>query len=253
MRWSSILFVAVLLLWPGHIAAAGNASNPVRARTGPESIHKSFVSAISAREYESALAMLHPKLSREWTLARFTRDWTDITDQAASEWSPEMTGAFTGTSPQGVYQQATFRLVSDWQSVSSVDLTSIRVDGTPRIVQIQIRVPHRGAPPGAVEDRTDQFIAAMQREDYDAVRAMLDASLRQTYAPSVLAQLKPLLGPSPQNPPRTHYRLSANTVWYDAVRLGSVDDPMTFLELVMDSTADPVRIVSLSFRGRIGR
>ena len=82
---------------------------------------------------------------------------------------------------------------------------------------------------------------------------MLAAPLRSQYTPPVLARLKQILAPSPQGPRTSHYRLSANTVWYDAARIGAPDDPMTFLELIMDSTADPVQIVSLSFRGRIGR
>lgn len=252
MHKPCIWYVAALLLWPVQVAVANDAEL-TPARTGPDSIHGQFVHAISTRDYEPALAMLHPKLSRAWTLARFSRDWTDIMDQAADDWSPEITNTFTGASPQGVYRQATFRLVSDWRSVASVDLVSMKIDGEPRIVRIHIRVPYQDGPPRAAADRADAFIAAMQREDYDAAHVMLAAPLRPQYTPPVLAGLKPILEPSPQGPRKSHYRLSANTVWYDAVRIGAPGDPMTFLEFVMDSTADPVQIVSLSFRGRIVR
>ncbi len=245
-------YVVALLLWPSQAAvAAGAELTPARA--GPDGVHGQFIHAISTRDFESALAMLHPNLSREWTLERFTRDWAGITDQAAGDWSPEVTNTFTGMSPQGVYQQATFRLVSDWRSQSSVDLVSMKIDGEPRIVRIHIRVPYRDGPPGAAEDRADAFIAAMRREDYDAAHAMLAAPLRPQYTPPVLARLQPILEPGPQGPRKSHFRLNANTVWYDAVRIDAPGDPMTFLELIMDSTADPVQIVSLSFRGRIGR
>lgn len=253
MNRSSLWYLAVLTLWPGNLAAADSPTQLLRAQAGDTSIHSRFVSAISDRQYESALAMLHPKLSREWTLARFTSDWAEIADQAASDWHPEMTGTFTGNSPRGVYQQATFRLVSDWQSVTSVDLISMNVEGEPRIVRIHIRVPYRGAPPKNVAAAADAFVESMLRGEYGIVRGMFETTLRQNYTPSVLAQLRPILGTSPQSASRSHYRLNANTVWYDAVRLAPPDDPMTFLELVMDSTATPVRIVSMSIRGRVGR
>lgn len=253
MKRLSIWYLAVLMLWPANLKAADSAAQPLLARAGDTSIHSRFVRAISDQQYESALAMLHPKLSREWTLARFTRDWAEIADQAASDWHPEMTGTFTGNSPRGVYHQATFRLVSDWQSITSVDLISMNVEGEPRIVRIHIRVPYRGAPPKNVAAVTDAFVASMLRGEYGIVRGMFEATLRQNYTPPVLGQLRPILGTSPESTSRSHYRLNANTVWYDAVRLAPPNDPMTFLELVMDSTATPVRIVSISSRGRVSR
>ncbi|MDH3228761.1 MAG: hypothetical protein OEN55_03100 [Alphaproteobacteria bacterium] len=251
MKKAAILITALLIVCPTYLASAGGSSELMLAESRQNSIHMNFVRAISAQEYESALEMLHPNLSREWTLARFTRDWTEIRDQASSDWRPEVTGTFTGNSPQGMYEQATFRLVSDWRSISSVDLVSMHVNGKPRIVRIHIRVPHEGAPSKDVEARTGAFVASMQREQFDTVQAMFDPSTRRNFPPALLAQVRPILGPTSPGTSMTYYRLSANTVWYDAVRLGSPDDPATFLELIMDSTASPIRIMSMTFKGRL--
>lgn len=225
----------------------------IRINTTRKTILTDFMSAISVQKYESALSMLLPKFSEAWTLEGFTRDWNEIRNQASSDWQPEIIGTFTGQSPQGPYEQVTYRLVSNWRSVSSLDLISSDVDGEPRIVRIHIRVPYSGNRPRRVEAQTDSFIASMLREEYGEVQTMFAPAVRQRFSPAALAQLKPILGNSPKSTSRSYYRFLANTVWYDTVRLSPLDDPATHLELVMESGTDPVVIASLSFKGRLQR
>ena len=85
--------------------------------------------------------LLHPKLKEAWTINKFVSDWKDIREQLSDKWGPEATGSFSGNSPQGPYEQATYRLSSDWRSLSSVELVSMKKDGQEYIVRIFVRVP----------------------------------------------------------------------------------------------------------------
>jgi hypothetical protein len=216
-----------------------------------EGILADFVEAISVGDYDLAFGMLHPKLSEAWTLQRFAQDWEDIKKHISDGWKPEAAGSTSGSSLQGAYEQATYRLDSNWQSVSSLDLVSRETDGQPRIVRIQIRVPHSGGSSKTAQARTNEFVGAMLRQEFESARGMLSSTCEARYPPEVLGQIAPILGDSIEATSQEHYRICANTVWYDAVRLTPRDDPATFLELVISTDTNPARIVGLSFKGRL--
>jgi len=216
-----------------------------------ESIVADFIKAISADEYNRAFGLLHPKLSQAWTQERFGQDWQDIKKQISDRWKPEPTGSMSGQSPQGPYEQAAYQLDSNWRSVSSLEVTSMPVDGQTKIVNIVIRVPHLSEPPDAVQALVKEFVNAMVAKDFNSVSGMFSASSKAKYSPDILRQLSPILGDSADATSQTHYRICANTVWYDAVRLIPVNDPATFLELVASTDADSAEILALSFKGRM--
>lgn len=261
---STILIVAFAMAWPGSPTASGRpilqeVSDPAQAvkplligtaKTRKE-ILAHFVNAISRQEYDGALSLLHPKMSEAWTREGFARDWNSIRRQLSGDWNPELTGTFTGQSPQGPYEQVSYRLVSDWRSIASVDLTAMLIGGEPKIVQIHARVPVNGTPSKEANARIEGFVEAMLREDYSAVQAMFAPERRQQYPPDMLARIRPILGNSQKSTSLLHYRLNANIVWYDAVRLSSPNDPATFLDVIMEAGPNGGQIVSLSFKGRL--
>lgn len=263
-RNSAILIVAFAMVWPGSPAVSGGptlleVSNPAQAvkplligaATTRKEILTSFVDAISRQEYDGALSLLHPKMSEAWTRKGFARDWAAIRRQLSGDWHPKLTSTFTGQSPQGPYEQVSYRLVSDWRSIASVDLTAMSIGGEPKIVQIHTRVPVTGAPSQAAEARIEKFVEAMLREDYSAVQLMFAPERRQQYPPGMLARIRPILGDSQRSTSKLHYRLNVNIVWYDAVRLASPNDPASFLDVIMEAESDRSQIISLSFKGRL--
>ncbi|MDZ7616309.1 MAG: hypothetical protein U1E05_04850 [Patescibacteria group bacterium] len=214
------------------------------------SILADFVNEISSNEYATAFSLLHPKLRSAWTRDRFTNDWTTIKNQIGDAWGPEATGSFSGTSPQGAYEQATYKLSTDYQSISSVELVSMQTDEGTRIGKAHVRVPEAEPQQAKTKELTDQFVNSMLSKDFDAASQLFSSAHRTQYPPQVLQQLASVLGGSVDATARSHYRLCANTVWYDAVRLTPTTDPATFLEIVISTDTGTPEIVSLSFKGR---
>ena len=132
-------------------------------------IHAEFINAITKNKHDQAFSMLYPKLSEAWTKERFALDWNNIKKQLPSGWNPEATGSFSGNSPQGLYEQATFRLESNWDSIASLDLISMKIEGKNNIVKIHIRIPRVDDAPIAVVSLTNDFIEAMLAENYETV------------------------------------------------------------------------------------
>lgn len=209
-----------------------------------------FVRALTAEHYEAAAAQLHPRLTEAWTVARFTQDWRDIRAQAGEKWGPEAMGTYSGISTQGAYDQATYRLLSDWRSLASVELVSMEVEGTKRIVKVHIRVPYRDAPPPVVASTTNAFVAALLRGDTGAAQELITPAQRSKYPADLLNYIRPLLGEVTESTTKTPYRFGANSVWYDAVRLTRPENPASFLELAMTRKNGLAQIVYLSFKGR---
>ena len=210
-----------------------------------------FISAISSDDYQLAFNMLHSKLSKAWTIERFTQDWKDIKKQISNRWKPEPTGSMSGQSPQGSYEQAAYRLDSNGDSISSVELISMETDDHARIVSITIRVPYQNGTPDYVQVLTKEFIDSMIAQDFEAVSGMFSSSSKAKYPPEILRQLSHILGDSSKAISQDHYRICANTVWYDAVSLIPTNDPATFLEIILSKDAERANIVALSFKGRM--
>lgn len=237
----------------GHAAHPGQPAKPLlvaKAKTSKK-ILADFIDAISRQEYDGALSMLRPEMSEEWTLAGFAEDWEVVRQQLSGGWGPKLTGTFAGQSPQGPYEQATYKLANDWRSFASVDLVAMSIGGEPRIVKIHIRTPVNDSPSQENSTRIEAFVEAMLSEDYDAVQAMFAPERRMQYPSSMLAQIRPVLSETQHSTSKHHYWLNANTVWYDAVRLTSPNDPASFLEVIMEAGTDGPQIVSLVFKGRL--
>lgn len=216
-----------------------------------EGILADFVSAISADSYERAFGMLHRELTQAWTQEQFTRDWQRIKTQLSESWGPEPTSSFSGQSPQGPYQQATYRLESDWRGISSVVLVAMQVNGEPRIVDVQTRVTGLGEPSAEIETRTEEFVKSMISRDFESVTGMFAPAVRGQYPPQLLAQVSPVLADSVEAMSRKHYRICSNGRWYHAVRLTRTDDAASFVELVMSTEDGSLQIEGLSFKGRV--
>ena len=105
--------------------------------------------------------------------------------------------------------------------------------------------------PPAANAVADKFITSMLAEDYVAAQKTFAARSRPQYTATMLSRIRPILGTSPNDTLRFHYRLSANTVWYDAVTLKQPDDPATYLELIMSTQSNTTEIASLTFKGRM--
>lgn len=215
-----------------------------------EGILADFVTAISTDSYERAFGMLHQDLGQAWTQKRFTEDWQQIKGQLSDGWKPEPTGSFSGQSPQGPYEQATYRLESDWNSISSVALVAMRVEGQPKIVDVQIRVASLGEPSAEIQTRTDEFVESMISADFESVTEMLAPAVRGQYPHQLLAQVAPVLGDSVEATSRDHYRICASGRWYHAVRLMPIDDVASLVELIMSTDDGRVQIEGFSGKAR---
>ncbi len=107
--------VAISFLWLLTVTAIADVSvaqavKQKRVEIVSVGVIANFVRTLSARRYEAAVTLLHPKLREAWTVDRFANDWRDIRMQAGAEWAPEVISTYSGTSAQGAYNQATFRL-----------------------------------------------------------------------------------------------------------------------------------------------
>lgn len=214
------------------------------------SVISDFVGEVSAENYADALQLLHPKLAEAWTSERFARDWKAVRSQLDAQWGPEATGSFSGMSQQGQYEQASYHLSSDWRSLASVDLTSMLVDGANRIVQIHIRTPYETDPPQEVVALANKFLDALSSGDVAAAHDFITAANRAQYPISMLEQLKSIVEASANDSEKNYYRLSANTVWYEAMRYTPSNGPATFLELIIESSNGNAQVVSLSGKMR---
>ncbi len=210
-----------------------------------------FISAISTDGYERAFAMLSHDLGQAWTQKRFAEDWQQIKEQLSDGWKPEATGSFSGQSPQGLYEQATYRLDSDWNSISSMALVAIWVEGEPKIVDVKIRVAGSGEPSAQIAGATTEFVESMISRDFESVTSMLAPAVRGQYPRQLLAQLSPILGHSVEATSRDYYRMCANGRWYQAVRLTPTADPASSVELVMSTEGGSVQIEGLSAKARV--
>jgi hypothetical protein len=214
------------------------------------SVISDFVGKVTSENYADALLLLHPELADAWTIESFTQDWSEIRSQLAEQWAPESTGTFSGMSAQGQYEQASYRLSSDWHSLTSLDLTSMIVDDASRIVQIRIRTPYEESPPDEVVTVAENFIDALSNGDVAAAHELMAAATRPLIPVDMLEQLKSICEGSPFDGEKNYYRLSAETIWYDAMRCTPSNEPATFLELIIDSSGENAQVVSLSFKMR---
>ena len=214
------------------------------------SVIADFVNEISAENYGEALQLLHPKLADAWTSERFAQDLRAVRSQLGEQWGPEASSSFSGMSQQGQYEQASYSLSSDWRSLASIDLTSMLVDDANRIVQIQIRTPYEDDPPREVIALADKFIDALRSGDVAAAHDLIAAANRAQYPVAMLERLKLIVATSENDSERNYYRLSANTVWYEAMRYTPPNEPATFLEIMTASSSGVAHIVSLSGKMR---
>ena len=214
------------------------------------SVISEFMENVSAENYAGALQLLHPKLAEAWTSERFAQDWIEVRSMLSEQWGPEASGSFSGMSQQGKYEQASYRLSSDWSSLASVDLTSMLVDDADRIVQIRMSAPYENNPPQEVIKLSDEFLNALSGGDFPKAHSLIAATNRAQYPTSMLEQLRPIIGPSASDGKRNYYRLSINTVWYDAISFTPSNEPATFIELIIESSSGNAQIVALSGKMR---
>ncbi len=210
-----------------------------------------FADSISRGEYEHALTLFHPKLSEAWTKERFAKDWQGISSQLSSGLALEPMGSFAGNSAQGPYKQATYRLEKSWSSTTSLELTSLQVEGQSRIVKVDIRMPRLEELPPNAAALADSFAESMLKKDFNAVLGLFSESSASQYNPKVLEKLGAMLGDSKASTTRSFYRLCANSVWYDVVLLQPQGDPAQHLELITQSTDTKTEILSITFKGRM--
>lgn len=216
-----------------------------------DSILADFVKEVSTSNYDNALLLIHPDFKEAWTAEQFVKDWKYIREQLTTEWAPEITGTFSGNSPQGPYQQATYRLSSNWRSASSVELVSVKKDKQDFIVRVHARVPYKKNPPKVMTDTVDQLIYLIRSEKYQETESLMTANCKKQFPPDVIKKLAPILGAKNTQIEKSHYRFLANTIWYDAVRLNQAGDSFTYLEFILTSDNEKSQLASLTFRGSI--
>lgn len=214
------------------------------------SIFSDFVNKVTSENYADAILLLHPQLAEAWSIENFTQDWSEIRSQLGNQWAPESTGSFSGVSAQGQYEQASYRLSSDWRSLTSLELKSMIVDDVVQIVQIRIRAPYQYSQPDEVVTVAENFIDALSTGDVAAAHELIAAAARPLMPEAMLEQLKSIGKGSPLDGERNYYRLSANSVWYDAMRFTPSNEPATFLELRIDSSGENAQIISLAYKIR---
>jgi hypothetical protein len=214
------------------------------------SIFSDFVSKVTSENYAEALLLLHPQLTEAWTIENFTQDWSEIRSHLGNQWAPELTDSFSGVSAQGQYEQAGYRLSSDWRSLTSLEMTSMIVDDVVQIVQIRIRAPYQYSPPDEVVTVTENFIDALSTGDVAAAHDLIAAAARPLIPEATLEQLKSIGKGSPFDGERNYYRISANSVWYDAMRFTPSNEPASFLELRIDSSGENAQVISLAYKMR---
>jgi hypothetical protein len=221
-----------------------------------ESITKSsslavFMNELSDKNYEKAIALLHPKLKDAWTEEKFEKDWRGIRNQLSTEWGPEATGTFSGNSTQGPYEQATYRLSKDWRSLSSIDLVSMKIDGQESIVRIHLRIPYKDHPPDSVIEITNLLTNLIFNEKYSEAEEFMTQNCKKQFPEETIKQIRPVLGSDESKIEKNFYRFFANAIWYDAARLNQADNGFSFLELILTSENNKSKLASLSFRGAL--
>ncbi len=220
-------------------------------RTPQSGVLGNFVDAISSSNYKAAFQNLPTKLRSAWTEERFAKDWTEIKRLVGDTWGPWVTDSFSGTAPQGAYQQATYALSSDWNATASVELVSMQTDEGSRIVKVHIRIPSAEPPQDHVQDLVGKFLDAMLSKNFDFASQCIHPSVNAQYSTQTLQQMSLILGGSTEATTRAHYRLCANTVWYDAIRVMPTEAPATFMELITSTENGETHIMALSFKGRL--
>lgn len=216
-----------------------------------EGILADFIKKISENDFDGAIELLHPKLKDAWTTDRLANDWKSIREHLSDRWGPEATGSFSGSSTQGPYEQATYRLSSDWRSLSSVELVSMKDDGQEYIVSIHARVPYRENPPKLVTETVDHLTYLILNERYKETEELMTSNCKQRFPAETIKNLRPILGNEGAEIEKNYYRFCANTVWYDAVRLNQHGDGFTFLEFILSSENNKSRVATLTFRGKM--
>ncbi len=219
-------------------------------RITEESILADFIVNISAKRYQEAFSLIHPKLQDVWTSETFEHDWTAIREQLSDRWQPEATGSFTGQAAQGAYQQATYTLDAVWDSRASLELISMNENGKKYIIRIHIRVPYQSNPPQSIVDTAQQFVMALRHEKYMEATELMTEKGRQQFHPDILKQLRPIIINNQSDVEQQFYRICANTVWYDAVKLHPKNEGFTFIELILSSQDNIPIIETLTFRGK---
>ncbi len=217
-------------------------------RITKDSILVDFIDNISNQEYEKASLFIHPKLMTVWTNKRFKQDWKEIR-HAVKTWAPEVTSTFSGKSQQGPYEQVTYKIDSPWNSLSSIDLISMKSEGSEYIVRIHIRAPYLNETPKSVEEVIDQFVQLLFSGQYQEISNLLSQNCKSQFPAESIKRLKPILGKNKSKIEKRYYRMCANTVWYDAVRLNVQDDVFTFMELILSTKNQKTKIETLTFRG----
>jgi|GEM_PF-4514120 len=209
-----------------------------------------FVQAVSSDDVTPAFELLHPKLREAWTAQRFEADWTAIKKSVGSAWRPQAMETFSGSSPQGFYEKATYHLDSDFRSIDSVELTGLQQGDSQQIVQIYVRIAQTDPPSQAIRDWVGRFMDDLLAEKYDAASTAIAEGHRKQYPPQVLRMVGSIFRDSSKPPPRLYYRLCANSVWYQAVRISATNDPAVFLEIILSTQPDKLQIGALTFKAR---
>jgi len=257
----NLSFVIVMLLLLSACSDGGNPSSAVQSvdlqaieerhdEITESSVISDFVGNITSENYADAFHLLHPKLVEAWTLEGFTHDWSEIRMQLGQQWAPEAMGSFSGASVQGQYEQASYSLSSDWRSLTSLDLMSMIVDDASRIVQIKIQAPYKEGPPDEAVTVAGKFIDNLSSGEIAAAHQLIAAANRPKYPVALLEQLKAIVEGRANAGERSYYRLSVNTVWYEAMRFTPSNEPATFLELIIDNSGESAIVISLSGKMR---
>ena len=220
-------------------------------RITKDSILADFINSISHKKYEDAILLLHPKLREAWSNERFVKDWDGIREQLAEKWQIEVTNTFSGNSEQGPYDQVTYSLSSDFGTLSSVDLASIKIDGKDNIVQVFIRVLYKENPPATVTETIDRLTNLMFNEKFNETEKLMTLGCKQQFPAETIKKLRPILGSDESKIEKNYYRFCANTVWHDAVRIKQSGNFFSFLEFILSSENNESKIAALTFRGAI--
>lgn len=208
-------------------------------------IQADFISLISKSKYKNAIELLHPELKKAWTIENFKNDWMEIRQQISEKWQPVIIEEFSGMSETGSYKLIAYSLERCYKQIPSVGLASMDVDNQQKIVDINIRVPYKTQVSEEIPSTTSGFISALQNENYDVIETMMTAECKREFPRPALLELHSVLGDDISKASRKYYRICANTVWYDAVRL-QLDTPLSFVEIVIQSNFMGTKIVGLN-------
>jgi hypothetical protein len=253
-RRNLIWLMLFLLLWacsePGKPSDAENkVIAEAHERITQNSILAEFIDRLTNDDFEKASALLHPELRDAWAFETFAADWKAIREQLSEEWGPEPTGSLTGVSPQGPWDKATFRLSSDWRSLTTIELFSKTYGDQDYIFQVLLRVPYRKFPPDSVLETSERLVDLFFDEQFKAIEELMTNQCKQQFPEALIKQLRPVLGDDKARVEKHVYRFFANTVWYDAIRLNYAGDGFTFIEFIFSSENGQMKVETLTFRG----